>query len=140
MSATLERTLFSTSRAAEYFAPRELQAQTGQPRERFAAVAFKELGDNGLDAAEAAGVAPEVAIEVVDDGGLLRLTVADNGSGLAPETVGRILDFETRTSDKAHYREPTRVAQGNALKTVLGIPTALGGRQPVFIEARGVRH
>jgi DNA topoisomerase VI subunit B len=136
----LERTTFEISRAAEYFNVRELQAQTGQPRERFAAVALKELIDNGIDAAEAAGIAPVIAIEITGDNSLLRIAVEDNGPGIAPETVRRILNFQTRTSDKAAYRSPTRGAQGNALKTVLGLPCALGLREPVIIEAQGVRH
>jgi hypothetical protein len=39
----LDRILFETSRAAEYFSVTELQAQTGQPVERFADVVLKEL-------------------------------------------------------------------------------------------------
>jgi Histidine kinase-, DNA gyrase B-, and HSP90-like ATPase len=140
MLQTLERTIFETSRAAEYFNVRELQAQTGQPRERFAAVALKELADNGIEAAEAAGIAPVLSIEITGEDGLLRITVEDNGPGIAPETVRRILNFQTRTSDKAAYRAPTRGAQGNALKTVLGLPCALGLRAPVLIEAQGVQH
>jgi DNA topoisomerase VI subunit B len=140
MMASLERTLFSTGRAAEYFTVSELQAQTGQPRERFAAVVVKELVDNALDAAETAGVAPEVTIGVERDQTELRLAVQDNGPGLAPTTVERILDFSTRTSDKAAYRAPTRGAQGNALKTVLGIPVALGSTAPVTIASQQVRH
>jgi hypothetical protein len=136
----LAGTTFETSRASEYFNVRELQAQTGQPRERFAAVALKELIDNGIDAAEAAGIAPVIAIEITGDNSLLRIAVEDNGPGIAPETVRRILNFQTRTSDKAAYRSPTRGAQGNALKTVLGLPCALGLREPVLIEAQGVRH
>jgi len=54
----MERTIFETPRAAEYFDARELQAQTGQPRYEFATVVLKELVDNALDAAETAGVAP----------------------------------------------------------------------------------
>jgi hypothetical protein len=42
----LKRTTFETSRAGEYFDARELQAQTGQPLQNFAAVALKELVDN----------------------------------------------------------------------------------------------
>ena len=136
----LKRTTFETSRAAEYFDARELQAQTGQPSSNFAAVALKELPDNALDACEAAGVAPEVSVEVQEERELIRLTVADTGPGIPPETVRKILDFNTRTSDKAAYRSPTRGAQGNALKTVIGIPHALGCSAPVLIEARGVRH
>jgi hypothetical protein len=116
------RETFSVSRASEYFDARELQAQTGQPRHRFAAVALKELVDNALDAAETAGVAPEIEIAVQHRAESLVISVRDNGSGIAPETVARILDFGTRTSDKAAYRSPTRGAQGNALKTVIEIP------------------
>jgi signal transduction histidine kinase len=32
------------------------------------------------------------------------VTVADNGTGIAPEVVARILDYSTLTSDKALYR------------------------------------
>src|SRR5688572_30039295 len=120
----LERTTFETSRAAEYFNVRELQAQTGQPRERFAAVALKELVDNALDACETAGIAPSIVIEITMEPGLVRITVEDHGAGIPPETVHRILNFQSRTSDKAAYRSPTRGAQGNALKTVLGLPCA----------------
>jgi DNA topoisomerase VI subunit B len=46
-----------------------------------------------------------------------------------------------RVSDKAAYRSPTRGAQGNALKTVIGIPYALGSREPLDVVARGgIRH
>ena len=39
------------------------------------------------------------------------------------------------------YRSPTRGAQGNALKTIIGIPYALDSREPVVIVARdGVEH
>jgi DNA topoisomerase VI subunit B len=137
---TLARTTFEMSRATEYFNARELQAQTGQPRERFATVALKELIDNALDACESAGIAPRIMIEIAMAQAVMQITVADNGAGISPETVRRILNFATRTSDKAAYRSPTRGAQGNALKTVLGMPCALGIRETVLIEAQGVRH
>ncbi len=140
MSVALERSVFETSRDAEYVDARELQAQTGQAREQFAAVILKELVDNALDACETAGIAPRVTIDVTEDGGMLQIAVSDNGTGISPETVERITNFQTRTSDKAAYRAPTRGAQGNALKTVLGIPCALGHHAPIEIEACGVRH
>jgi hypothetical protein len=34
----------------------------------------------------------------------------DNANGIQPETIKRILNFETRTSDKTAYRSPTRGA------------------------------
>jgi Histidine kinase-, DNA gyrase B-, and HSP90-like ATPase len=138
--ARLHRETFATSRAADFFELPSLRAQTGQPAGRFAAVVLKELVDNALDAAETAGVAPAVSIEIAERDGRLQLTVADNGPGMAPELVERILDFNVLVSDKAAYRSPTRGLQGNALKTIVGIPHALGASEPVAIEARGVRH
>lgn len=44
----LDRTIFSTSRAAEYFRVEELEKLTGQPREKFAEVVLKELKDNAV--------------------------------------------------------------------------------------------
>jgi hypothetical protein len=132
--------MFSFSRAKEYFDVRELQTMTGQPVERFPDVILKELLDNGADAVESAGRPPSISIRLIPRGRLLFVLVRDNGHGIAPDTVTRVLDFNTRTSDKAAYRAPTRGAQGNALKTVLGIPAALGVRAPVYVEARGVRH
>lgn len=107
----------------------------------FAAVVLKELLDNALDACETAGVAPEVDIAVDDMvGGPLVIEVSDNAGGIPPEMVAEILDFDIRVSDKSPYASPTRGQQGNAWKTILGIPYALGGRDPVVIEAQGVRH
>jgi len=140
MVARLQRTHFSIPRAAEYFSAPELEKQTGQPRAHFAAVVLKELVDNALDAAETAERLPAIGIEATVAGGDLHLVVTDNGPGLASETLGRILDFASRTSDKAAYRAPTRGLQGNALKTVIGLPSALGTDTPVVIEAGGVRH
>jgi hypothetical protein len=65
------------------------------------------------------------------------LSIKDNGRGIPPVAVQSILDFRTRTSNKAAYRSPTRGLQGNALKTVIGTPYALGSRQPLVIEAKG---
>jgi DNA topoisomerase VI subunit B len=140
VAQAFDRATFEATRASEYFIARELATLTGQPPKGFATVLMKELADNGLDAAEAKGVPPQLTFEVNVDGELLTITVTDNGPGIPPETVAKVLDFSTRTSDKAAYRSPTRGAQGNALKTVIGMPHALGGFAPVIIEACGVRH
>jgi len=54
--------------------------------------------------------------------------------------IGRILDYGVLVSDKSAYRSPTRGLQGNAWKTIIGIPYALGVTAPVVIEACGARH
>jgi hypothetical protein len=136
----LERTMFEVSRASEYFDARQLSTLTGMPQDEFASVCLKELVDNALDACETLGVPPEVGIEVEMDDEHIRLTVSDNGPGIPPEVVKKFLNYSIRVSDKAAYRSPTRGAQGNALKTIIGIPYALGSREPLIVKAQGVRH
>jgi DNA topoisomerase VI subunit B len=138
--AKLERTTFEVSRASEYFDARQLSALTGVPQTEFASVCLKELVDNSLDACETSGVEPEIGIDVGGSENAISLTVSDNGPGIPPEVVHRILDYSVRVSDKAAYRSPTRGAQGNALKTVIGIPYSLGSREPLIVKAQGVRH
>ncbi|MBA3471772.1 MAG: hypothetical protein H0T57_00850 [Rubrobacter sp.] len=143
---TPPRTTFETSRAAEYFTAEGLTKLTEQSPLLFGSVVVKELGDNALDAAETARVEPEVLISVRRKrgsrrGDVLQVSISDNGGGIPPGTVETMQDFSTLTSDKAHYRTPTRGSQGNALKTIIGIPHALGLRdEPVVIEGQGIRH
>ena len=137
----LQRTTFEASRAAEYFDARQLSALTGVPRAKLFIVCLKELADNALDACETAGVVPEVSVTIeYQEGVLCRLAVSDNGLGIPSELIDKILDYNVRVSDKMAYRSPTRGAQGNALKTIIGIPYSLGSREPLVITARGVRH
>ena len=60
MPALLTRTTFAMSRALEFFTERELQMQIGFPRWQWLTALTKELLDNGLDACETAGVAPDL--------------------------------------------------------------------------------
>src|SRR5215212_6329134 len=136
----LQRTTFEISRAAEYFDARQLSALVGVSQEEFTSVCLKELVDNSLDACETAGVAPVVGVKVGREDGLIRLSVSDNGPGIPHEVVRKVLDYSIRVSDKAAYRSPTRGAQGNALKTIIGIPYALGSREPLVVETQGVSH
>ncbi len=135
-----QRTTFSTPRAAEFLDKHNLQSQTGRPADRFGDVVVKELLDNALDAAEAATPRPEISLALEPGDGLVRVTVTDNGPGMSPEVVAQLLDFSSNVSDKASYRSPTRGMQGNAFKTLLGIPCALGVTEPLSIEAHGIRH
>ncbi len=136
----VQRTVFVTPRAAEFTELRALQAQTGQPAEAFGSVVIKELIDNALDAAESAGNAPVIEISTRTDGDITYVTVTDNGAGIGAATVANICNFDVLVSDKARYRGPSRGAQGNALKTLLGIPAALDVDQPVIIESRWFTH
>lgn len=138
----LKRETSKIPRTEEYVEASTLTSMTGQSKSRFADVVVKELMDNALDASETAGVAPEVTLEVVSrdrwDG--VNITVSDNAGGIPESTVQDALDFNVLVSDKAHYRSPTRGMQGNALKTVFGIPYALGSTEPIVVEAKKTRH
>jgi hypothetical protein len=135
----LNRKHFEISRAAEYFDAKELQAQTGQPAHKFGEVVIKELIDNALDACESAGINPVIQIGIATTKDSMRICVSDNGTGISEAVINSILNFDTRTSDKAAYKAPTRGAQGNAFKTIIGIPHALGGGL-VTIDSQGLRH
>jgi DNA topoisomerase VI subunit B len=133
----LDRLIFKTSRLAEFCSQKELVNQTGHAIADWPLVIAKELIDNALDSAEEAGIAPTIEIIVTQDG----ITVSDNGSGIAPETITHILDYNARVSSREAYVSPTRGAQGNALKTILAMPYALSGeRGETIIESRGVAH
>lgn len=140
---TVGRVLFDSPRSLDFLERDALESQTGRSAREFGDVVIKELVDNGLDAAEAAGVAPEITVttEVVPRGlhDALRVSVGDNGPGMSDETITRILDFAVTTSDKAAFRSPTRGAMGNAWMTLFGI-AHVGVGLPVVIESCGVQH
>ena len=138
-SPKLDRVAFRTSRLLDFVGRRELTAQIGHGVDDWPLVVLKELVDNALDAVEEAGRAPEIVINVTTDPG--SISIADNGAGIAEETIADILDYTVRVSSREAYVSPTRGAQGNALKTLLAMPFALDGAQgSTLIEARGAAH
>lgn len=132
------RKAFSTSRLAEFTTEQGLASRVGLHPSWWPMAALKELVDNAIDDGEAAGDTPLVSVAVADDS----IAVEDAGSGIAPEVVARIFDYDKQTSSREAYVEPTRGAQGNALQTILAMPFVLsgGGRGELSIESRGVRH
>ena len=127
----IERTAFSTSRLLDFLSEKELTLQCGYGPRDWPLVVVKEPLDNALDACEEQGIAPEVAVTVDEDG----ITVADNGIGIAPETVDRMLDFSIRVSSREAYCAPDRGAQGNALKTIVAMPLVLDGEEGRWTSA-----
>jgi DNA topoisomerase VI subunit B len=134
----LARKTFAISRLAEFASEAELTKQTGHAVKDWPLVIVKELVDNALDAAEEAGVPPQIEVTVDDDG----ITVEDKGPGIPPETVEKLADYTVRVSSRASYASPTRGAQGNALQTIIAMPFALASEdcETVVIESRGVAH
>jgi DNA topoisomerase VI subunit B len=131
------RTTFETPRSSEYFEEGNLRALIGHEKPLWPLVLIKELIDNALDACEAAGIAPDIAVTVEADS----FTVADNGSGLSPDTITRSLNYDSRISDKKWYVGPSRGQLGSALKTLWpACYVATGQRGVVEITACGVHH
>jgi light-regulated signal transduction histidine kinase (bacteriophytochrome) len=120
------RLTVSEPQAAQYLYAERLVKMTGRPKHDWPRAVVKELVDNALDAAEMAGVAPEVAVGVDAVDGGVHLSVGDNGAGITPDMVSRALDFGAFSSSKAVYRVPSRGQQGNALKTLIAMPFAMG--------------
>lgn len=138
MNSVLQRATFRTSRLLDFFSEKELVAQIGHQVAEWPLVAVKELIDNALDACEEAGAAPRIRVTVNERG----ITVTDNGPGMPPATVRSVLDYTVRASSREAYVSPTRGAQGNALKTLIGMPFALNPDigAVLDIDAKGTRH
>ena len=133
----LNRETFKTSRLLDFCSERELIKQIGHGVDQWPLVIIKELVDNAIDAAEEAGMAPVIQVEVADG----TITITDNGPGIPVETITGVLDFSVRVSSREAYASPTRGAQGNALKTIVAMAFALdGARGETVIESRGTRH
>lgn len=128
---------FRTSRLLDFCGERELTAQIGHEPGWWPACIVKELVDNALDAAEEAGVPPQVRVTATDK----MIEVVDAGPGIPGDVIDDILDFDMRVSSREAYVGPTRGAQGNALKTIVLMAFALDGRAGlVEIRSRGIRH
>ncbi|MBK8753008.1 MAG: hypothetical protein IPL99_15890 [Candidatus Competibacteraceae bacterium] len=142
-AAILERQHFTVSQENRYFDPARLTSMIGQEQNQWRHAALKELIDNALDAAENVypSIAPAVAIEFTETENGLILSVADNGPGIPAEEIPHISDFSSNSSTKLFYRAPLRGAQGNAIKTLIGMPVALGQEySQLEIESQGQRH
>ena len=133
----LDRTTFTTSRELDFFSEKELTAQTGHSIEEWPFVFLKEAIDNALDACEEADIVPHFTV-IADESGI---SVADNGPGIPEATIAGALDFQVRASNREQYVAPDRGAQGNALKTLLGMPFVLDPNAGMLIvAANGIRH
>lgn len=135
--------IFEVSRETDFFTLDGLRKFIGLEESQWLKVVVKELVDNALDAAEGAGVQPEICVDLVEDAGALAVTVTDNGPGIPPEATRSIFNTRTRTSSKVGFIAPSRGKQGNALPSILGIVGTLWppGEAPALeILSRGRHH
>jgi DNA topoisomerase VI subunit B len=113
---TSKRQLFSEPQVAQYFELSTLEKMAGRPSWDFHRVLVKELVDNSLDAAEAAGIDPEIKVRIVGGHSYFAAHLIDNGLGITSETLDKLLDYSTFTSDKALYRTLYQGATGQRHK------------------------
>jgi DNA topoisomerase VI subunit B len=140
---TLDREILTFSRDLEFFELNTLRAATGQNEGHFHHVILKELIDNALDACERDSVNPEILVEIWQRDNRYNFKIGDNAGGLDKDVIERIIDIRSFTSNKSAYKSPTRGAQGNALKTIMGIPVALSGLrecEPLHIRSKGIQY
>lgn len=121
-------------REFDYLQLRWLEKTTGRPSHDWDLYLVKELLDNALDADERCarqhGGPIELTVEFTHQRlaelGIYPLDITvQNGAPFPVEQLPAIFDLTAYTSDKSHYNYPSRGQQGNALKTILGIPYAL---------------
>jgi len=121
--------LLSRSQSSDFIRLEGLQKLTNVTAHDWDLYILKELVDNALDADEMiqheiGSPAIRVIMEYDREAYGLRVTVS-NRAQFPLEFVRDLFDLEKRVSVKDYYNHPTRGAQGNALKTILGIPYAL---------------
>ena len=73
--------------------------------------AVKEAVDNALDAAEEAGILPDIYVEIEEAGDYYRLVVEDNGPGITKEQIPKVFG-KLLYGSRFHKREQSRGQQG----------------------------
>ncbi|XVH31501.1 DNA topoisomerase VI subunit B [Haloferacaceae archaeon DSL9] len=96
--------------------------------------AVKEAVDNALDAAEEAGIRPDIYVEITEVGDYYRLVIEDNGPGITkaqvPKVFGKLL-----YGSRFHAREQSRGQQGIGISAAV-LYSQLTSGKPAKITSR----
>lgn len=118
-------------RSFDYIQRDWLEKTSGRPAHTWDLYVVKELLDNAMDADERWTRDHDLHIEIAvqltyRSSGSLEVTVCNQAPfPIQGNLLPAIFDLEAYTTDKSHTNYPSRGEQGNALKTLLGIPYAL---------------
>jgi len=96
--------------------------------------AVKEAVDNALDAAEEAGIYPDIYVEIEESGDYYRLVVEDNGPGITKEQVPKVFG-KLLYGSRFHKREQARGQQGIGISAAV-LYSQLTSGKPVTITSR----
>ncbi|AFZ71645.1 DNA topoisomerase VI subunit B [Natronobacterium gregoryi] len=96
--------------------------------------AVKEAVDNALDAAEEAGILPDIYVEIQEAGDYYRLIVEDNGPGLTKESLPKVFG-KLLYGSRFHAREQSRGQQGIGISAAVLYAQLTSGK-PAKITSR----
>ncbi|APW98578.1 DNA topoisomerase VI subunit B [Halobiforma lacisalsi AJ5] len=96
--------------------------------------AVKEAVDNALDAAEEAGILPDIYVEIQEEGDYYRLIVEDNGPGLTKESLPKVFG-KLLYGSRFHAREQSRGQQGIGISAAV-LYSQLTSGKPAKITSR----
>ena len=110
---------------------------TGEPSRRLRRLLLKELTDNALDAADAAGRHGEVTIE---KRGPDTYVITDEGLGLdgTPDELAALFAIHRPMVSTKYLRKPLRGALGNGLRVAVGCVVVSGGTIEVITHGKHV--
>jgi len=130
-----------TQRNVEYFSRDGLRTLTGLDENLWEHAIIKELLDNSLDELDRAFSEKRVTEKYISlSTSKGRLVVSDNAGGIPEPVLDNVFNFDVYTSSKRDYRTPTRGAQGNALKTVIGICYLRGYGLAFISSGKSIRY
>ncbi|TYL37563.1 DNA topoisomerase VI subunit B [Natronococcus pandeyae] len=96
--------------------------------------AVKEAVDNALDAAEEAGILPDIYVEIQESGDYYKLIVEDNGPGLTKESLPKVFG-KLLYGSRFHAREQSRGQQGIGISAAV-LYSQLTSGKPAKITSR----
>ncbi|WP_049925840.1 DNA topoisomerase VI subunit B [Halopiger goleimassiliensis] len=96
--------------------------------------AVKEAVDNALDAAEEAGILPDIYVEIQESGDYYTLIVEDNGPGLTKESLPKVFG-KLLYGSRFHVREQNRGQQGIGISAAV-LYSQLTSGKPAKITSR----
>ncbi|MFB6069930.1 MAG: DNA topoisomerase VI subunit B [Halanaeroarchaeum sp.] len=96
--------------------------------------AVKEAVDNALDAAEEAGILPDVYVEIQEAGDYYRVVVEDNGPGITKEEIPKVFG-KLLYGSRFHKREQARGQQGIGISAAV-LYSQLTSGKPAKVTSR----
>ena len=96
--------------------------------------AVKEACDNSLDAAEEAGILPDIYIKIEENGDYYRLIIEDNGPGVTKEQIPKVFG-KLLYGSRFHVRQQNRGQQGIGISAAV-LYSQLTSGKPAKITSR----